>query len=281
MTSPFPKTDLARLVQLPLQARVLGLLAALRFIAADDLCVVGVDADAVTKLVADGLVFSFRLQRRLTEEKPTQVLALRRNGARELARVLDVDQHTVSYSTKSTLDRSAMFLDHQLAVGRFAVLLARALSATTAPARLLSWETDPDRLADAVLLVRDLRSFRRQPLVADALAVVQGPRGAEGLLVEIDRGTERPGYLGKKYAGYLAWWKDGGPLRRFDVKALRLMTIAPDEKRAERLREAGKDATAGRLSGLFWFAAEDRLVHDGLLAPVWSTLRSDQLALWS
>lgn len=281
MNNPFIKTDLARLVELPLPARVLGLLAALRFITADDLVLMNIKADDINTLVDAGLVFRFRLQRRLTQENPTEVLALRRDGRHELARLLDVDSDSIPYSTRSSCDRSAMFMDHHLAVSRFGLLLAQALVREGTPARLLSWETDPDRLADSAHVFNDPCLLGRQPLVADALAVVQGPNSVEGMLVEIDRGTERPGYMARKYAGYLSWWRDGGPARRFDVRALRLLTVAPDRRRTERLREAAKETTHGHAAGLFWFAAEDDLLREGFLAPVWSTLRADHLPLWS
>lgn len=281
MTHLFPKTDLARLVTLPVPGRALAVVAALRFVAVDDLRLAGVAPVEVNALVEDGLLFRLRLQRRLTHTEPTAVLALKRAGALELARALDAEPQTVPYSTKTTCERSAMFLDHALAVARFALWLARDLNGDGAPATLLSFETDPERLADAVHLMRDPAHLGRQPLVADALAVVQGSRGPEGLLVEIDRGTERPGYLGRKYAGYLAWWHEGGPERKFSVKALRLLTVTPDAKRTERLRQACQEATAGRAGGLFWFASEKDLVCEGMLAPVWSTTRNERVALWT
>lgn len=280
MTPTFPKTDLARLVALPRGARVLALLGALRFVAADDLPLVGIAAEEIEALVGSDLVFRLPLQRRLTEKETTDVLALRRQGALELARLHDFEPGTVPYSTRSTCERSAMFLDHELAVARFALLLARDLGAQDAPARLLSWETDADRLADAAHVTHDPKHLGRQPLVADGLAIVHGPRGPEGLLVEIDRGTERPGYMARKYAGYLAWWKEGGPERKFGVKAMRLLTVAPDAKRVERLREACAEATGKRAGGLFWFAADDEIMREGFHAPAWSTPRAEKLPPW-
>jgi hypothetical protein len=173
-----------------------------------------------------------------------------------------------------------MFLDHSLAISAFALALARDLAAAPMAA-LLSWEADPDRLADSVHLMEGAGYLDRQPLVADGLAVVRGPRGPEGLLVEIDRGTERPSYLGQKYRGYLAWWKSGAHERRFNLKAIRILTVAPDAKRSERLREACREATAAAGGGLFWFASEDAILKDGPLAPVWSTLRTERIPLWS
>lgn len=279
MINAFPKTDLAKLLALPAKLGTLALLAALRFVAKGDLAAAGLDAGDVAAAIGSGLVRRFLLQRRLTAAEPTEVFALGRGGARELAREIEVEPASVPYSTKSSCERSAMFLDHLLARNAFALRLGRALTAG-APARLLSWEHDPERLADAAHVLRAPGVLERQPLVADGLAVVGGPRGPEGLLIEIDRGTERPSYLGRKYHGYAEWWRAGGPRRRFGVPVIRLLTVAPDTHRTERLRDACREHTGGQVGGLFWFAAEEALLREGMLAPVWSTLRADRLPLW-
>ena len=281
-TQSFPKTDLGRLVGLNIRQRVLAVLAALRFVAMTDMVRGDADASEVDRLVTDGLVLRFLLQRRLTEDRSTAVLSLTRQGSLQLAQAMDVDASTIPYSTRSTCKRSTMFLDHWLACSRFALMLARSIH-VDAPARmkLLSWEREPERLADAVHLLDGSGRLGRQPLVADGLAVVRGERGVEGLLVEIDRGTERPAYMAMKYAGYLEWWRQGGPERRFNLVALRLLTVAPDARRRERLRAGCAEATQGHASGLFWFASEDELLSAGLLAPVWHTTRVQDQKLWS
>jgi hypothetical protein len=288
MTPVFPKTDLGRLIQLPVQQSALCLLAALRFVAVDDLMAAGFDRRAIDGLVERDLVHSLLLQRRLTDDARVEVLALDRPGARLVAADLGVDPKSVPYSTRSSCKRSVMFLDHQLALSRFALMLAVALrpesgadeSRRSLP-RLLSFEHDPERLADVVHHLAVDGEYRRQPLVADCLAVVDAGRGATGLLVEIDRGTESPSYLRRKYAGYFQWWRSGGPRRRFDVPSLRLLTIAPDEHRTEVLKTNCQAVTQGRAGGLFWFASEAALVKHGLQSSVWSNLRSGRLALWS
>lgn len=260
--------------------RPLALVAGLRFVAVDDLLGAGATTEDIDKLVEAGLLFRLRLQRRLTHVVVTDVLALTRKGAVTLARAFDADTDTVPSDTKSSCQRSAMFLDHSLARSRFAILLARHLEMDV-PASLLSWEQDPERLADSVHVAVGPEAVGRQPLVADALAVARGPRGPEGLLIEIDRGTERPSYLGRKYRGYLEWWKTDGPKRRFDLGALRILTVAPDAKRMARLLTACREATEERAKGLFWFAAEDELSAHGIGAPIWRTMSHEHLPLWS
>jgi hypothetical protein len=148
-------------------------------------------------------------------------------------------------------------------------------------ATLLSWEHDRDRLSDSVSIILPTGEFQRIPLEADALAVCLSPRGIEGILIEVDRGTEPPSYLGRKYAGYLEWWKQGRHAKRFDVKPIRILTVAPDERRTARLRKACQDATEGKAGGLFWFASEDAITKEGIAAHIWSTAKVEHLPLWS
>jgi hypothetical protein len=186
----------------------------------------------------------------------------------------------VPHSTRSNSARSAFFLDHTLARNSFAISLAVS-SQGTGGAPLLSWEHDRDRLSDAVSLATPEGEFRRQPLEADGLAICRGPRGIEGLLVEIDRGTEPPSYLGKKYAGYLEWWRQGRHVKRFDVRPIRILTVAPDERRIARLRQACLAATDGKAGGLFWFGSEEAMAKQGFASPIWSTAKVEHLPLWS
>jgi hypothetical protein len=185
----------------------------------------------------------------------------------------------VPHSTRSNSARSAFFLDHTLGRNGFALSLAVAAQEASGTA-LLSWEHDRDRLSDSVSIILPTGEFHRIPLEADGLAICRGPRGVEGILVEIDRGTEPPSYLGRKYAGYLEWWRQGRHVKRFDVKAVRILTVAPDERRAARLRKACQAATDGKAGGLFWFASEDAIVKEGIAAPIWSTAKVEHLPLW-
>lgn len=281
MSTCFPKTDLAALAALPENLRAIALPAALRFVALPDLRNACIADEVIRTAVRRSYLFRFTLQRRLTDAAATDVLAASRKGAVELARAVGADTATVPSSNRKGCTRSAMFLDHSLAITAFALALTRDLAAAPMAA-LLSWEADPERLADSVHLMEGAGYLDRQPLVADGLAVIRGPRGPEGLLVEIDRGTERPSYLGRKYRGYLAWWKSGAHERRFNLKAIRILTVAPDAKRAERLRQACREATDDAGGGLFWFASEEEAVlKDGPLAPIWSTLRAERIPLWS
>jgi len=280
MNNSFPKTDLARLLALPPRPRLLALLAACRFLTAADLARAGIGAADLAAADAAGCILRLQFQRRVTDPDRTEVLALSRAGAGELARDLEVDLASVPHSTRSGSARSAFFLDHTLGRNSFALALAMS-GQRVGGAPLLSWEHDRDRLSDSVSLMVPTGEFRRQPLEADGLAVCCGPRGTEGLLVEIDRGTEPPSYLGRKYAGYLEWWRQGRHVERFDVKTIRILTVAPDERRLSRLRQACVAATGGKAGGLFWFVSEEAITRQGIAAANWSTAKVKHLPLWS
>jgi hypothetical protein len=278
MLKAFPKTDLAALLSLPPRPRLLAVLAACRFLTAAEIARIGVEASDIEAADAAGCILHLQFQRRVTDEARTEVLALSRAGAKELARAMEVDPVSVPSSTRSNSARSAFFLDHTLARNSFALSLAKSFE--IGGAALLSWEYDRDRLSDSVALVSALGEFQRIPLEADGLGICRGPRGIEGLLVEIDRATEPPRYLGRKYGGYLEWWKQGRQTKRFDVKTIRILTVAPDERRLGRLRQACQAATDGKAGGLFWFASEEAIAKHGIAANIWSTAKVEHLPLW-
>jgi len=279
MNNSFPKTDLARLLSLPPRTRLLAILAACRFLTASDITRAGIEpADREAADVA-GCILHLEFQRRVTDKERTEVLALTRAGALELARAMEVDPASVPYSTRSNSARSAFFLDHTLGRNSFALSLAMS-GQRVGGAPVYSWEHDRDRLSDSVSLMTPAGEFRRIPLEADGLAICCGPRGIEGLLVEIDRGTEPPSYLGKKYAGYLEWWRQGRHVKRFDVKPIRILTVAPDERRTARLRQACLAATSGKAGGLFWFVSDGAIDKQGITSNIWSTAKVEHLPLW-
>lgn len=190
-------------------------------------------------------------------------LALR--GARLLAELTGDEPVPVGRA------RSAAMLDHELLKNDLAVVL-QLLGAQDA-IELLGWKTARAEIADAVVLVRG-KVRERVALVADALAVIATPMGPTALLVEIDMGTVPVARMRTKYEGYAAWWRGGGPERRFGTKSLRVLTIAKHEARTARLRAAAAEGVGSDAHGLLWFASADVLDPDApekLFAPRFST----------
>lgn len=255
----------------PWLPELLGVLAEREYLAAHQLAaLLGRDpADlgpVLERLVRD------RHVRELTGATGSRAYALAIRGARLLAEMTGDEPVPVGRA------RSAAILDHELLKNDLAVVL-QLLDAQGA-IQLLRWETARDQLADAVHLMRGRRG-ERVALVADARAVLATPSGPTSLLVEIDMGTVSIARMRTKYEGYAAWWRGGGPARRFGTKSLRVLTIAKHEARMARLRAAAAEAVGTDAHGLFWFASADVLDADApekLLAPRFWTARPDEPA---
>lgn len=200
--------------------------------------------------VLDGLVDERLLARlhpasAVADDTRRPAYTLTRHGARLLAASTAQSLPRVPNARKSLY-----MLAHELARNDLGVVL-ECLD-RDGVLKLLRWETARAKIADVAQVIERDRILR-VPLVADALAVVEIGGRPSALLVEVDMGTVSVVRMRTKYAGYLAWWKAGGPEQRFGIKSLRVLTIAPNENRLTRLREAAMEATDGRGSGLFWF----------------------------
>lgn len=255
----------------PWLPELLGALAEREYLAVHQLgALIGQTADAVAP-VLERLVRD-RHVRVLTGASGSRAYALALRGSRLLAELTGDEPVPIGRA------RSAAILDHELLKNDLAVVL-QLLDAQGA-IKLLRWETARDQLADAVHLMRGRRG-ERVALVADARAVIATPNGPSSLLVEIDMGTVSLARMSTKYEGYTAWWRGGGPERRFGTKSLRVLTIAKHEARMARLRAAATEAVGSDAHGLLWFASADVLDADApekLLAPRFWTARPDDPA---
>ncbi|TAK27039.1 MAG: hypothetical protein EPO40_18875 [Myxococcaceae bacterium] len=169
--------------------------------------------------------------------------------------------------------RSLAILEHELGIVTFALVLE--LLTQQGQLQLHRFETARTKIADVAHVAESGRP-RRIPLVADALAVVEVQGEVRALLIENDRGTVPVERMAMKYLGYIHWHRASGPLRRFGLKNFRVLTITPNAKRLERLREAATE-TAGS-SRFFWFAeaGEIRLEDPKrLLGLIWSVAGHD------
>lgn len=255
----------------PWLPELLGVLAEHEYLAAHQLAaLLEREADELAP-VLERLVRD-RHVRLLTAGTGSQAYALALRGARLLAELTGDEPVPVGRA------RSAAILDHELLKNDLAVVL-QLLDAQGA-IELIRWETARDQLADAVHLMRGRRG-ERVALVADARAVIATPSGPSSLLVEIDMGTVSLSRMRTKYEGYAAWWRGGGPMRRFGTKSLRVLTIAKHEARMARLRASAAEAAGSDAHGLLWFASAEVLDSDTpekLLAPRFWTARPDEPA---
>lgn len=227
-------------------------------------------ADLMEGLAHDGLVERLVPHAGFEATTPAPAFALTRLGVRELARLDGHDDRLVP-RTK----RSPMTLAHDLERNTFGVVLE--LLARRKHLRLLRFETARSKIADVTHLLAQ-GEVHRIPLVADALALVEVVGVRTGLLIEIDRGTVAARRMEEKYRGYHAWWREGGPHRRFGIESLRVLTVVPHKRRLRQLHAAALEATAGRGSGLLWFGEKSLVDLDRpekLLSAGWTVARSD------
>lgn len=179
--------------------------------------------------------------------------------------------------------RGLFTLAHDLERNQLGVVLERldAEGALT----LERWTTARTALGFAAHLP-EKGTLVRIPLVADAFAVVRHRGRVDGLLVEVDMGSVSLARMKAKYAGYVRWWQGGGPLQRFGLRSLRVLTLVPTPARLRQLLDCAAEATAGQGAGLLWFGTLDLLSLDApeaFLGPVWA--RGDapgaRHALWA
>ena len=177
----------------------------------------------------------------------TNVVAVSPAGARA---VTEATGHTVHGVSPARLKRSSRKLAHDAGVGD--TLLAILALARTGSPLVRGIEADDRSLATSAALGLAGRAVR-VPLQPDAYVLVGDAAGSRGLLIEYDRGTTAAAKLRTKFAAYAAWREAKGPERTFAIRALRVLTIVPDDARLARLHDVALEAV-GRRSGFFLFA---------------------------
>jgi len=223
-------------------------------------------AAALDGLVAERLVGKLHPTATLDGPAPEPAFALMRNGARLHAVETGEPAPPVPHAT-----RSLFTLAHELAVTEVGIVL-ETLHAKNAIV-LRRWETSREKIAASVMLYAQ-RRLDRVPLVADGYAVIERNGILDGFLVECDRGTVSVARMQRKFAGYLAWSREGGPEKRFGIRRLRVLVIVPNEARLARLRDAAVEATGG--TGLIWFAVQADVAvtaPERFLGAVWRAAR--------
>lgn len=214
----------------------------------------GLDRELLEAWIASGLIHRATVRLDVISGPDEPYLALTRQGARILGAETG---YTVEAVSPSSLKRASQKRAHDVVVGDIA--LAVLALERDRNIELMGIETDTRKLAMLHTTVPAGRDAERIHLVPDAYLLTRGPRGLVGLLVEVDRGTVSVARMRKKYAGYLSWKREGGPLRDLGVSAVRVLTTAPAKAREKRLLGAALGANEGRRSGLMLFTLEEHL----------------------
>lgn len=205
------------------------------------------------------------------------VIALARRGAEALARETGVETKSIPYLTPSSCTRSLFTLEHALAISELGVVLER-LNETEPGFTLTHWETAPQKLAASVFLPTP-KGRVRVPLVADAHFSASYHGEHSSFLVEMDRGTIDLKRMKQKLAGYLHWWREGGPEERFGTRNLRLLILVPNEKRRENLRRILTYLCAKGGAGFFWLGLHSEMKArspQDFLTAHWLKPKSDE-----
>ena len=212
----------------------------------------GLTPDMLAAWVAAGLLHHGTVRIDPMAGTDVEYVALTTKGARELA--MRVTGPVAGVST-ARLRRSSQKRSHDLAIGDVA-LTVQAL-AREGHVELLGLETDEKKFATSVVLSEPGDAPKHVALQADLFLAVRGPYGPSGLLVEVDRGTVSVERMAERFKAYLAWRRIGGPERDFAIKAMRVVTVVPDDHRLTKLMAAALDANDNRPSGFLLFTRQD------------------------
>lgn len=225
----------------------------------------GLRAALLDDWVKAGLVFEGKVRLDALAPQETTYLALTTLGAREL----QLRGRKAEGISASRLARSPGKRAHDVCVGEVALALYEAERLDLID--LVGLQVDDPRFGTSIVLSRSGVALKRIALQADLIFAIREGERSRAMLVEVDRGTISIERMKEKYQGYLEWWKSGGPLKDYSVKALQVLTVAKDARRAKRLHDAALDAHGGRPSGFLLFAnQEDFTAKDAprLLEPV-------------
>ena len=211
----------------------------------------GVDIGHIVAWVASGLLHRAAVELDAVTGEKTSYLAVTPKGAKELVGVETAEVEGVS---AARLRRSSQKRLHDVGVGE--VALAVMAAHRDGLLDLAVVETDDKRFATSAVLAEPGKAPKRIALQADLFVAYRRGDELAAILVEVDRGTISVQKMTEKYQGYLAWRRDGGPQRDFGLKAVRVVTVVPNDARLEKLHAAALAANAGKKSGFLAFVLE-------------------------
>jgi len=214
----------------------------------------GMPPTLIDDWIRAGVVFEGEVVLDAVKAEPVKYLALTRLGARALSTATG---QVTEGRTPSQLRRATQKRGHDVCVGELA--LSVLTLAKDGLVDLVGVETDDQRLTMSVTHADPGEAPEQVVLRPDAYLAAGSRMGTLGFLVEVDRGTVSLKTMARRYAGYFAWQRDGGAFRDFGIKALRVLTVVPNESRLKALHDAALEANHGRPCGFLLFALQDHL----------------------
>lgn len=251
------------------------LLNRFRFVSLDQLeAYFGQGMPDLSPLIKEKIILELKVPSLTTSMR--LVYTLGRRGAEILALQIDREINSITYFTRHKLKRSVFTVDHDLAISQVGMALA-ILEKQSKNCSLKSWQTNSKGIATYTSLPSP-SGMIRVPLVADALFCLEHEGEKAWFLLEQDRGTVSTNRMRMKFKAYKQWWKQGGPKQFFGVKNLRLLVLAPSEKRLVGLIKASMDKKE-KGSGFIWFGlqsfADLKSPAKRFLGEVWQTAGQD------
>lgn len=210
-------------------------------------CPRGLRRELVDDWVNAGLVYRGTVTTDALGGVGTTYLALTTRGARSLR---DATGQHLEGIPMPTLRRQGKRC-HNLFVGEVAATFL-ALE-DEGRIKLLGVEVDERRIGTSTVVTEPGEAPARVPLVPDALIALETAAGPSAVLVEVDMATTGVSRMAGKYAAYLRWMRQAGPLTTFSIKALRVATLTTTDARLRALHDAALSVNYGQRSGFLLF----------------------------
>ncbi len=167
-------------------------------------------------------------------------------------------------------------LQHLLAVNDVRLALTRAVW-DTAGMTLKTWRDEFQfRAAPRLVTVKTVRGGdKRQPVYPDGYAHLVTPRGEARFFWEVDLGTEGLEQIKGQIAIYQAYILSGQYQDDFQSRSLRILVVAPSQRRLDNLVKAIESQGGGER---YWLTTRDQVTPAQVLnAPIWRKVGSEGL----
>ena len=175
------------------------------------------------------------------------------------ARVVDRDGRSLLMRTYRNLVGSDLHLRHTVAVNDF---FTQLLTAARSQGGHLEWLGEDACRA----YYADVHAHIPQ-LTPDGAGTLRLGSVETRFFLELDRGTERQGWLRQKYRRYLLHLAG-----RVGAEALHVLFVVPDGRRERLIHKVGQAALRGAASPQpgFWTATQNGLRLEGSLGAIWA-----------
>jgi len=202
------------------------------------------------------------------------VYRLARSGAELVASDLGVNSKDLIYWGKGDdKDRRAthatpLFLNHTLCIND--VRIAFQLAAQHYGYRVETWLDDvhlkSQERKDHVA-VRDEEGNKMVAVIPDSYFVLNLGNRRAPFFLEVDRATMSNSRWGTRIHAYLAYVRSGKYTERYQMRALRILTVTTTEQRLMNLKETTRKAGGG---DLFWFTTMEQMSAGSVFFdPIW------------